>query len=691
MAITPDVTTVTVDGVTIGLSDTIANLITNGDFTIDNLTPYMFCGQSTVGNVKYNSLSGAERTYNGSGGSLPDYYPVYNTGSVGDVTVEYANRESPLLSQESYGRNILIHGSLGIGGEPQSIRSDNMSASDMRVVTSINFKKIYYDVEMGAQTLNYDYPAGSATYYTSGGMGRVRTIDNDEDTGCFVYSLFGDSSDWYCVKDWMFPASDYANNLWQFSSFQTMSGNFGNTYASILYGFTNFTNDKAMSRAVASTSGDVYGGGSFPWTVPGLVAVVDGDHISVCDYSPYSGTCRFYLSGLDNALLQVANAGLKFKWNNTWYKPIGEGGYITGYTDDMTEESDWDDIVDVTGNIVPVTPPGPTPPTPSDDDDYANMGVGVGTNVGGLTNYAIMSIRDLATLLADFNEHLETGMSIQNNFVCLYKLGPLSSFLCNTSVRAIVMSANGENNFVSVDDYSVVSGQKAQHYFGSYDVPRFTNTFYDFSPYSTYELFIPCCGWVPLPDTVAGRTIDVYLVFDLASCTCKGIARIKGTTVAEVSGVLGSSVPFYMIEHGMERLAQVTAITQTLSSLVVGGVGAASGNAGVAAYGLSQLTQSLNDLNVAGNTNFTAIKGGNGDMSAMGNGEYCTIKITHPVVDSVVDNSMFGHSVGYLCNTIGKLSTFKGFTVCGNPHVTFSASAEEREEIERLLSMGVIL
>lgn len=420
----------------------------------------------------------------------------------------------------------------------------------------------------------------------------------------------------------------------------------------------------------------------------GIIMEINGNSGSTFDVRTDSGS---HCKDLNTLLTWQSWCGLKFTYDNVMYKPIIEQGVIVGYTDDMSAESEYDDMTNVTGNNVsPVPPTPPTPPVPG-EDEYDDMGLGVGTNVGGLTNYSIMSIRDLATLLADFNEHLETGMSIQNNFVCLYKLGPLASFLCNVSMRAIVMSANAENNFVSVDNYAVVSGQKSEHYFGSYNVPRFTNTFYDFSPYSTYELFIPCCGWVPLPDTVAGRTIDVYLVFDLASCTCKGIVRITGTTIAEVSGVLGSSVPFYMIEHGMERLAQVTAITQTLSSLAVGGVGAASGNAGVAAYGLSQLTQSLNDLNVSGNTNFTAIKGGNGDMSAMGNGEYCTFKATHPVIDEVVDNSLFGHSVGYLCNAIGKLSTFSGFTVCGNPHVTFSASAEEREEIERLLSMGVIL
>ena len=45
MAIT-QVTTVTVDDIVIGLSDTIDNLIQAGEFTIDNLMPYMTVGSS---------------------------------------------------------------------------------------------------------------------------------------------------------------------------------------------------------------------------------------------------------------------------------------------------------------------------------------------------------------------------------------------------------------------------------------------------------------------------------------------------------------------------------------------------------------------------------------------------------------------------------------------------------------------
>ena len=330
----------------------------------------------------------------------------------------------------------------------------------------------------------------------------------------------------------------------------------------------------------------------------------------------------------------------------------------------------------------------------SDEDNYDDMGIGTGGNVGGLSSYAIMTLNDLADLIADFNSNLEPGQSVVNNFICCYKLGPLSSFICTTGSHNIIMSAysTSGNNFVSQRaDYAVISSQKSNVPLGTYKVPRKTNTFYDFSPYSTYELFIPCCGWIPLPDTVAGRTIDVYLLVDVASCSCKGVVRISGTTIAEVSGVIGSSVPFYVNDSGLARASIVQGIAQTMSSLIVGGVSAGSGNAMGASMGITNALQSAQQVAIAGNTNYTAVRGTNGDMTAYGNGEYCCIKITHPIVDPVVNEYLFGHTIGYLCNTVGALSSFHGFTKCENPHVHISATSTEKEEIKQLLEQGVIL
>lgn len=706
MAITTDITyEVKYNGTTvdeIGQSKTL-NLLTSAE-----IEDFLYCGcynNTMSGNLyEYTTDAGSYDTWN----SLNDKYMPFKTDAVTGTYMEMLVGGGTYNDTTENGRYVGVVLVVDTTGEGYVNSITQSNAAKYRIVTELDARNYYIDhtgnftqvdgygatdwEDENAGLYNYDY-TGEVLHYVYDDDGTERDINLYGEINIFPYAVFVDDNTnlLYLVK--------LSSTILQLAFKAHIATNYNAGYCLL-----NFTGNNAAENSLSITYNCLNFGSSFTdagdssynWPYPSTHDVykyhnTDKEFVGRTHFQYHDFECAFWFTKLEQLLWLFACGGLKFQCNGVMYKPLISDNVVYGYTDDMEKESELDNYTGTTKHDIPVTPPTPpTPPTP-DDDDYADMGLGVGTNVGGLTNYAIMSIRDLASLLADFNEHLETGMSIQNNFVCLYKLGPLSSFLCNVTVRAIVMSANGENNFVSVDDYAVVSGQKSEHYFGSYNVPRFTNTFYDFSPYSTYELFIPCCGWVPLPDTVAGRTIDVYLVFDLASCTCKGIVRISDTTVAEVSGVLGSSVPFYMIEHGMERLAQVTAITQTLSSLAVGGVGAASGNAGVAAYGLSQLTQSLNDLNVSGNTNFTAIKGSNGDMCAMGNGEYCTFKATHPVIDEVVNNSMFGHSVGYLCNSIGKLETFSGFTVCGNPHVTFSASAEEREEIERLLSMGVIL
>lgn len=707
MAITPDVTTVTVDDVIIGLSDTIANLIASGDFTIDNLTPYMFCGQSTVGNVKYNSLSGADRSYNGRGESLPGYFPVYNTGSQGDVTVEYANREAPSLSHDSYGRNILIHGSLGIGGEPQSIRSDNMTASDMRVVTSINFKKIYYDVEMAAQTVTYNPPSGTGTYYTTGAMGRVKTVDNDADTGCFVYSLFGDSTDWYCVKDWMFPASDYANNLWQFCSFQTMTGNYGNMGASILYGFSNYANDKAMSRAVTSTNGDVYGEGSFTWNISGSPAVVDGDLISVCSYEPYSGTCRFYLSGLDNALNQVANAGLKFYWNNTWYKPTSSGGVITGYTDDMTEQSEWDEITNVTGNVVPVTPVPPVPPVPGDDDDNKDPVSTAGAPfASGLCHYYALTAGSV--LLEHISEALGTW-DIENTHKDLYRnliscklIKPPAPIPTTGSAPFTIYGVKPQYGGADIT-LPVVSGNP-DNTFGPYTIDRKFGDFRDYAPYTRVSIFLPYCGWCDLPSHVVGRQVSVRYYTDIIAATCKAVVFCGNNIVAESAGVIGLDIPFAADNVG----AKMQAVTAGMIAALGGGiqlgagigsmVSTKSGNGGKAALsGASQYLSGYSQMAMAFNENSTEISGKNGDGCCLSGATNIIIKIIRPKKGSYTTAPYtppgYGHNIGYVSQKQVRVSTVSGLLIADNVDTSGIAGATEAEraEIKRVLETGLIV
>ena len=419
----------------------------------------------------------------------------------------------------------------------------------------------------------------------------------------------------------------------------------------------------------------------------------DNNYLFACSLSTNNfanGTVYCYIVTEDELKKWLASAGLKFVYKNRLYKPVVENGVIVGYTDDMLSKSEWDDWHTKDDHEKPVTPPAPVP---SGGDDMDIMATGATGSSGGFTHFYIMSPQDLIDLLSDFYTRADPGETLSNNLVCSYILGiPSSAFCATESVPVAIHNSAQGTPFVSQANYSHVTATNNLLIVGNFDVPRMTNTFYDFSPYSTYEVFIPCCGWVALPDTVAGRKIYVEMYIDIASCCVKAGVKISGEGVCAVAnGVLGASIPMAVIESGILRGNNIQAGLGIIGGGINTGIGAGNGNALGIGFGVQQILGGLIDCTVAGNTNYTQQKGGTGDITQFAMGHECYLKVTHPELDPVVNESIFGHSVGYLCNSIGKLETFSGFTVCGNPHVTFSASAEEREEIERLLSMGVIL
>lgn len=342
---------------------------------------------------------------------------------------------------------------------------------------------------------------------------------------------------------------------------------------------------------------------------------------------------------------------------------------------------------------------GPEPPEIT-DDDYVDMGLGVESDGMAMYNMAVITRDDLIQLITDFEANADTGLSFIPHVLGLYKLGIESSQLLTTEVQKIKLhkEPNGTSAFTSAGDYNIVKDQLTVIDCGSITIDReelLTNTFYDYSPYSTYEMFIPGCGWITLPDTVVGRTISVSIVFDLTTCSCKGVVRTEGkllggsgTTLATVNGIIGSSVPLSINETGLQRAAIFNGSTQAAMALGTAFLGVGIGNPYMGASGVAMAAGALADNHVAGNTTYTNTKGGATDYSVFGDGYKAVLKITRPKVE-IPDN--YGHTVGFVVNEYGMLSDFHGFTVCVNPHIHISATSDEKEEIKRLLESGVIL
>ena len=358
----------------------------------------------------------------------------------------------------------------------------------------------------------------------------------------------------------------------------------------------------------------------------------------------------------------------------------------------------------------PTDPPIKTPtynevkheddPQPITDDNYIDMGLGVETDGMAMYNMAVLSRDDLVQLITDFETNADTGLSFLPHVLGLYKLGIESSQLLTTNSDTINLHKEpGKTAFISADNYAIVDKQLQVIDCGSITVDReelLTNTFLDYSPYSTYEMFIPGCGWITLPDTVVGRTISVHIVFDLTTCSCKGVVRSEGellggsgSTIATVNGIIGSSVPLSINETGLQRGAIMSGAVQTVTALGTTAMGIGIGNPYIGMSGIAMAAGSLAESHIAGNATYTSTKGGATDYSVFGDGYKAVLKITRPKLE-IPDN--YGHTVGYVVNMYDTLGNYSGFTVCLNPHITgLTCTSEEKDEIARLLERGVIL
>lgn len=700
-----EVTTVTVDGITIGLSDVIGTLITNGDFTVENLTPYMFCGQLNYVTPKFSSLTGAEKSYTGSSGSAPLYFPNVNTGALGGVTVEFAINDNPTFTNDLYGRNVLLYDT----GRVESIHNDSTGMT-ARVVTSIDFKKIYYDVDAANNPITTGRPAETISCYVSGATGAVKTIDNNVDTLIKVYSIVETDSTWYCILDNMFPASNTNGYSHICSSWQYMQGNYDNTYESLNYCLDSFDKTKSMFKYAVSSEYAVYGGEGENWN-NSFTSYIDitEDVYSYMDYYAlnYSANFHCYIKTLNGALEQLARAGLKFKWNNIWYKPVGEGGYITGYTDDMTEMSDWDDISDVTGNTVPVTPPGPTPPTPGDDDDNTDpINYAGAPYAQGLVNYYAMTagsvlIEHIADALSTWDLQ-NTGKDLFKNLVSCKLIKPPAPIPTSGSAPFTIYGEKPQYQGADIT-LPVVNGNPVNT-FGPYSISRKFNDFRDYAPYTRVSIFLPYCGWCDLPSHVVGRSVTVKYFTDVIAATVRAIVSCNDNIIAEAAGVMGLDIPFTADAVGMKQAGVVSGLTAYAGGALQTAAGVAQLVTSKDAKGLgnvfsggSKLLSAYAQTAEAFNENTTEISGKNGDGCSLSGATNIIIKIIRPKYGASSDPPYvpagFAHAVGFVSNKQVRVGNVSGLLIADNVDTSGIAGATdaERAEIKRVLETGLIV
>lgn len=330
---------------------------------------------------------------------------------------------------------------------------------------------------------------------------------------------------------------------------------------------------------------------------------------------------------------------------------------------------------------------GSTDPFDVDPETYGWSG----GEVSGMVKYYLLTKGEMSQLQTAIASNANWTIDYLNCIVSCFVVPNSGIFFdapIPTTVKFVLDNATQWDTGVSC---ARIQGTKNKSG-GTIEIPRLTKTFYDFEPYSDYSVYIPFCGRIPIKGNLClGREIKVTYYPDVPTCSLTAVVSCGGATIAIAKGSFGTMTPVTSNGSDRKTAAVIGDVAPIITGIGTGIVGVALGNPLIVGAGAAQALGGVMGGVKETVQSYAYSVGSTGDSSFFGAGNRCYYYANYPLIDDVVNDSMFGHSVGYLCNTVGKLSGFKGFTICANPHVTFSASSEEREEIERLLSMGVIL
>lgn len=410
----------------------------------------------------------------------------------------------------------------------------------------------------------------------------------------------------------------------------------------------------------------------------------------------------------------IASQGLYVSWDNSYVNStvtlkahsklaigeMNEKGYTTGVIIPPSEKASSNspnlNYGLFTDSIADPEKYRPTPSSQLDPFIYGGNSI-----INSSVRLYLAKRSNLSTIFQLILEDAPIGFDFSKNIISLMSIVGKDFFIDpeEHDIDSLIFTATGydvpglsgqymKNSNIVVSGYTErITSQKDIIYVGEINVPRLTNSFLDYEPYSEIELFIPLCGWYKLPSIVVGKKIKINFLIDLANCTIKALVDCDDVTIVEGSGNFGIPMQFTNINVGVMNAARLQAKVATMSSLALGAVGALTGNVALAAGGLTGLANSFTQEVLTNHKNYVVTQGRNGDKTDFGNGEYCYLKITYPKTDIPED---YGKFIGYICNKRMNLSDCHGFTVISDARLETLGTEEEKDELKKLLERGVI-
>lgn len=226
-----------------------------------------------------------------------------------------------------------------------------------------------------------------------------------------------------------------------------------------------------------------------------------------------------------------------------------------------------------------------------------------------------------------------------------------------------------------------ITNQFASVNCGSVTIDGYYDTYLDYSPYSSIEIYLPYIGVKPLDiDTVMGKTISVNYKVDVLSGACVCYVSVSGSVVYQYSGQCAGQIPLTANNFS----SVISSALSAAASAIGTGISVASGNVAGAISGVAGTASSVMSAKEKVEKG-GAVSGYAGLMAV----QYPYIIYTFP--DACVPDNQ-NSFIGYPAYKTVALGSLSGYTEVDTIHLeNVHATSAELDEIERLLKEGVIL
>lgn len=393
---------------------------------------------------------------------------------------------------------------------------------------------------------------------------------------------------------------------------------------------------------------------------------------------------------LDYFLHIIASLGLRFKYNNEMYvSEIDKLGYTTGRyikadelaTSDFNNKN-WTNSTDSNYDS-DIKPDGEI------ENQLENIGLNENTSNSRFVRWYIMT----PDQMSNFQDWLDSderpvGFDSMKNIISVSEfMLDLSKISLPFGVPTIKIGTELYGAPFGDSVAMLLANVKRTVNIGSINITRYNNDFTDFAPYSTYDLYIPYCGWMSLDsDIIVGNTIDVYLIGDPITSGCKGVAMCNGNIVGEINGTFGNTIPISSNNIGQYKQALLNNALSIGSGVLGTATSVATGNAIGIASGALSLISGVSQSVALKHTSFTESKGNTTTATMYNTYDRCVLVETHPI-ERISSN--YAHTIGYVTNKSKELSSCSGFVKCENVDTSgLTCDYAEREEIKAILEKG---